>query len=177
MGRFYGGREVYHPALIDYLGSWDGWALSTASGSLRELLPLCPPDVRVGAWVKPYAQFKPTVRPQYAWEPVIFHGGRHWKDRAGLTARDWLTAMPVRPTAGVMGQKPEPFSWWVFRLLGAQPGDEFCDLFPGSGAVTRAWRRFEAQAELFGFTPREADPWAQGLLPLAPGANVGGHEG
>lgn len=40
--------------------------------------------------------------------------------------------------------KPPEFSVWMFRLLGARRGDELVDLFPGSGAVTRAWERYTA---------------------------------
>ena len=35
-----------------------------------------------------------------------------------------------------MGAKPAAFCWWVFDLLGALPGDELVDLFPGSGGIT-----------------------------------------
>jgi hypothetical protein len=34
------------------------------------------------------------------------------------------------------------FCRWLFGLLGAAPGDQLDDLFPGSGAVTRAWAVF-----------------------------------
>lgn len=37
------------------------------------------------------------------------------------------------------GMKPPEFGVWLFRQLGARPGDELADLFPGSGAITRAW--------------------------------------
>jgi hypothetical protein len=30
----------------------------------------------------------------------------------------------------------------VFDLLGALPGDEFTDLYPGSGGVARAWATY-----------------------------------
>ena len=39
----------------------------------------------------------------------------------------------------VVGTKPAAFIRWVFDLLGALPGDEFVDVFPGSGGVARAW--------------------------------------
>lgn len=55
----------------------DGWALSASSPSLRLLLPACPDDIRIGAWVKPFCAFKRGVRPCYAWEPVIYRGGRN----------------------------------------------------------------------------------------------------
>lgn len=38
--------------------------------------------------------------------------------------------------------KPPQFSAWMFAQLGALPGDELVDLFPGSGAVTDAWQRY-----------------------------------
>ena len=54
---------------------------------------------------------------------------------AGVTAR---TTDPAR----VVGAKPAAFCGWLFQLLGARPGDEFLDVFPGSGGVTRAWVAF-----------------------------------
>jgi hypothetical protein len=39
----------------------------------------------------------------------------------------------------VHGAKPAAFCWWLFDLLGALPGDDLVDLFPGSGGVARAW--------------------------------------
>lgn len=114
----------------------DGWAMSLHVPSLRVILPMCPEDVRIGVWVKPFAAFKPNVNPAYAWEPVIFRGGRK-RTRKELTYRDWCAAnITLRRTC--KGAKPDAFSWWVFDLLNVQPGDEFDDLFPGSGAVGRA---------------------------------------
>src|SRR6185312_13080131 len=84
--------EVDHDALIHHLELEypDGWALSASSPSLRLILPLCPVDVRVAAWVKPFAIFKPGVNPAYAWEPVIWRGGRQKRDRTEPTVRDWI---------------------------------------------------------------------------------------
>lgn len=134
--------EVDHAELITMLcrDYPDGWALSASSPSLRLLLPLCPPDVRVGAWVKPFASFKPNVNPGYAWEPVIWRGGRK-RERDALTVRDWVSCV-ITLKRGLAGVKPEPFCFWLFTLMGMEPGDELCDLFPGSCAVTRAWERF-----------------------------------
>ena len=131
--------EVDHAALISRLVEEfpDGWALSCSSPSLRTLLPMCPEDVRVGAWVKPFASFKPGVNPAYAWEPVIWRGGRKRK-RTEDTVRDWLSAN-ITLKRGLSGVKPEAFCRWVFALLGAGHGDALVDLFPGSGAVTWAW--------------------------------------
>ena len=140
--------EVDHAALIARLvGEFpDGWALSCSSPSLRMLLPMCPEDVRVGAWVKPFASFKPGVNPAYAWEPLIWRGGRK-HERTDDTVRDWVSAN-ITLRRGLSGVKPEAFCRWVFALLGASRGDELVDLFPGSGAVTFAWADRETQGRL-----------------------------
>ncbi len=116
----------------------DGWALSLHSPSLRAILPLCPEDVRVMAWVKPFASYKPGVKPAYAWEPVIVRGDRQPRERSERTVRDWVSAN-ITLRRGLVGAKPAAFCSWLFEVLGVRPGDEFVDLFPGSGAVSRAW--------------------------------------
>jgi hypothetical protein len=121
----------------------DGWALSCSTPSLRTLLPMCPEDVRVGAWVKPFASFKPNVNPAYAWEPVLFRGGRS-RARQEPTVRDWA-AVNITLKRGLTGAKPAGFSFWVFDLLGLQADDELVDVFPGSGAVTEAWNVWRDQ--------------------------------
>ena len=131
--------EVDHVALIARLVTEypDGWALSLSSTTLQQILPMCPNDVRVGAWVKPFASFKPGVNPAYAWEPVIWRGGRK-RSRDSQTTRDWVAAN-ITMNRGLSGAKPDIFCQWVFDLLGAEHGDEIDDLFPGSGAVSRSW--------------------------------------
>lgn len=130
-------REVNHDLLIEHLRQFDGWALSASSPSLRQILPLCPEDARVAAWVKPFASFKPNVNPAYAWEPVVFVPAREG-DREKPTVRDWVAAS-ITLKKGLSGVKPIGFSFWLFDLLGAQPADDFHDLFTGSGAVWTAW--------------------------------------
>jgi hypothetical protein len=90
------------------------------------------------AWVKPFCIFKPNVNPAYAWEPVLVRGGRK-RGRDLPTVRDWVSAN-ITLKKGMSGVKPDAFSHWLFEVLGMQEGDEFVDLFPGSGAVTRAWQ-------------------------------------
>jgi len=138
--------EVNHADLIGILnGDFpDGWALSCSTPSLKYLLSLCPDDIRIGAWVKPFAIFKPNVNPAYAWEPVIFRGGRTHRDRKEPTVRDWVSCN-ITLKKGLVGVKPEGFCNWLFDLMGLQDGDELVDLFPGSGAVTQAyWQRMGA---------------------------------
>lgn len=146
--------EVDHAELIARLDGFDGWALSLSSPSLKQVLAFCPDDVRVGAWVKPFASFKPGVNPGYCWEPVIFRGGRK-RDRNAPTVRDFVSA-GITLKRGVSGAKPDAFCWWVFDFLGMEPGDEFHDLFPGSGAVSRAWETWKRAKRMDPFTLSEA---------------------
>ena len=141
--------EVDHWALITRLYDElpDGWALHTSSTALQQVITYCANNVRIGAWTKTFASFKPNVNPAYAWEPVIFYGGRQPRSRDEETVRDWCAA-PITLQRGLSGAKPEKVCFWVFAFLGLRPGDELVDLFPGSGAVTRAWQRWQEQ--LFG---------------------------
>lgn len=141
----YGG-EVDHIALIEHLNSFDAWALSLHSPSLKVILPMCPDDVRVMAWVKPFAVFKPNVNPGYCWEPVIVRGCRK-RERYEPTVRDWIME-PITLKKGLVGVKPEAFCFWLFEVLGMRPSDDFVDLFPGSGAVSRAWKNWKSQGKL-----------------------------
>ena len=144
--RYAGGVEVDHAVLVAHLVTFDGWALSTSSTALRDVLPLCPVGVRVMAWVKPFAAYKRNVSPAYAWEPVIVSPAR--KAEPGLVdqqARDWI-AESITMKKGLTGAKPPHFCEWLFFMLGARPGhgDTLADLFPGTGAVSRAWEKFSA---------------------------------
>lgn len=133
-----------HVALMEKMDTEsDAWALSLHEPSLRVLLPLAPDGVRVGVWVKPFASFKPGVDPAYTWEPVIYRTKRAWR-REQMTVRDHLSAS-ITLQRGLTGVKPEAFCFWLFELLGAAQTDEFVDLFPGSGAVTRAWQAWSHQ--------------------------------
>ena len=134
--------EVDHAALIGRLAGYDGWALSTSAEALPGVLAACPPGVRVAAW---HRGERPTRSrwPLHAWEPVIYAGGRQIiGDRLRARRTDSIvcgvaavTTLPGR----VIGAKPAAVCRWIFDLLGAGPGDTLDDLFPGSGAVTRAW--------------------------------------
>lgn len=131
-----------HKALIDRVFDDfpDGWALCLGSTSLRAILPLCPEDVRIGSWCKPFASFKPNVNPAYCWEPLIWRGGRK-RRKTQPTIRDYCR-VNITLQRGIVGAKPEEFCWWVFDLLGAEPEDELVDLFPGTMAVSRAWESY-----------------------------------
>lgn len=139
--------EVDHAELVTMLGMYDGWVLHTSSPSLAAVLALCPLDVRVGAWVKPFASFKPNVPVAYAWEPVIFKPARTSSDRTIATVRDWVSC-PITLRKGLAGVKPQAVCEWAFRIVGAEPGDYFHDMYPGSGAVQSAWDAWCAQTTI-----------------------------
>ena len=120
----------------------DGWAMSLSSTTLHTILPMCPDDVRVAAWCKSFASFKPNVNPAYTWEPVIWRGGRTKRSRTQDTVRDYhVEAITLR--RGFAGAKPPGFALWVVQLLGAdvRQGDTITDLFHGSGAMLGVWRQ------------------------------------
>ena len=138
--------EVDHGELITRLmRDYDAWALSLSSVSLWTITRLqddqgryiVPEDARICAWVKPFASFKPGVNPAYAWEPVIFYGGRN-RGKSAPTVRDWVSAN-ITMQRGTHGAKPQRFCFWLFDLLGMDLTDTFDDLYPGSGAVSAAW--------------------------------------
>lgn len=142
----YGG-EVDHAALVERLCDEypDGWALSTSSKTLQQVLALCPPDVRIGAWTKPTPPSE-TYFPRVGWEPIIARGGRAVLRRSCV---DWVHAAPTRAVPGqIVGTKPPAFAAKVFDHLGLIPGvgDQLDDLFPGSGAIGRAWAMFDDYA-------------------------------
>ncbi len=153
----YGG-EVDHRELVARLVAEapDGWALSTSARSLQFVLALCPPDVRVAAWVKG-SRAGASNRARSAWEPVIIRGGRPLRLTSSEVLDDvlsWGGRQPSHPGA-IIGMKPAPFCEWVFRQLGAMRRDQLVDLFPGSGAVGRAWRIYSGQP----ISVSVGDPW------------------
>jgi hypothetical protein len=125
----------------------DGWAMSASSTTLHTILPMCPPDVRVAAWVKPFAAYKRNVRVAYTWEPVIYWRGRISSKDGAMVNRDHL-AEPITMKKGLTGAKPERFCRWVLDLLGWKPGDEVDDIFPGTGVFGRVAAAAEASPEI-----------------------------
>ena len=129
-------KEVNHKVLIGWLNAeFDGWALSCSSPSLRQILSYCPEDVRIAAWAKPFAIFKPNVNPGYTWEPVIFRGARK-RERSEPTIKDHLSCN-ITLQKGLVGAKPAPFCKWVIDLLGVRDEDDLHDIFPGTGIMGR----------------------------------------
>lgn len=144
------GGEVDHAALIDHLqDEFDGWVLHTHSPGLRVVLPLLPVEARIMAWVKPFAAFKRNVSVAYAWEPVIVRACRKPVVDGHCVMRDYVSA-PIAMQRGLAGAKPEAVCRWAFAVVGADRSqDELVDLYPGTGAVTRAWENWVAAPTLF----------------------------
>jgi hypothetical protein len=150
--------EVDHAALVESLQAFDGWVLSTAADALQDVLALCPPGVRIGAWVRGERPHRTARGPLNAWEPVIYSGGRarpvavagedDASRCAGTARRTDVLVLTSRPRMAdphrVVGSKPAAFARWSFELLGATAGDELVDIFPGSGGVARAWEAYTA---------------------------------
>lgn len=137
-------RLETHAALVERLHREfrDGWALSLHVPSLPAILSICPPGVRVAAWCKPFSGVRPGVRARFGWEPVIYWTSLRWDH--GPQFVDYLIADGNRSKKGrelFPGRKPEAFAAWIADLVGAKPGDEVVDCFPGSGDVSRAFAK------------------------------------
>ncbi len=146
--------EVDHRALLSSLDGFDGWALSTSSRALPDILSLgvaAGLRLRVAAWVRGSRGGK-SVWPSSSWEPVVFSGGR--RDVSLHAACDdslvFVSRARLTDPARVMGAKPAKFCYWLFSLLGALPGDDLVDMFPGSGGVSRAWSVFNLSCQDLG---------------------------
>jgi hypothetical protein len=108
---------------------------------------VCPDvDVRLGSWYR-YGRPTRARRPRPSWEAVLYVTARDapWLD-AGEDGLVYGVAPRTTDPRRVIGAKPPPFAYWMFGLLGALPGDDFHDLFPGSGGISRAWGIFESRA-------------------------------
>jgi len=135
--------EVDHAPLIEALEkNYDGWVLHAAATPLS-MATLAPLVEKTGArwcsWVKGFAAFKRNVPVAYAWEPVLIKPARKPVVSKRLVMRDWIQES-ITLKRGLTGAKPEAVCHWAFELVGARPEDALYDLFPGTGAVTEAWR-------------------------------------
>lgn len=143
--------EVDHAELIARLqDDYDGWVLhaSATAESMATLAPLVKScGARWMAWHKPFAAFKRNVSVAWAWEPVIVKPARKPVVSKRLVMRDWI-AEPITMKRGLTGAKPEKVCHWAFEMVGAHPDDDLDDLFPGTGAVSEAWRTWRGKFTL-----------------------------
>lgn len=143
--------EVDHDALLADLDLYEGWCLHTSSVALPQILAICTrhgiDGYRVASWVKPFAAFKRNVPVAYAWEPVIIKAIRKPVVSKRCVLRDWI-AEPITMRRGLAGAKPSNVVEWVLELAGVNPCDDVADLFPGTGAVTMAWKAWQRKVKL-----------------------------
>jgi hypothetical protein len=144
-----------HESLVEYLqDDFDGWVLhlSATPASIALYAPLVEKTgARWCSWRKGFAAFKRNVPVAYAWEPVIIKAARKPVVSKRLVMRDWIDTdiqESITLKRGLTGAKPERVCHWAFELMGARPEDELSDLFPGSGAVTRAWATWQGKFTL-----------------------------
>ena len=156
--------EVDHRELARQLSEYDGWVLHTNAPSLfyvqqalratgewpqMEDGSFRSGTYRVMAWVKPFAAFKRNVSVAYSWEPVLVKPVRKPVVTKRIVMRDWI-AESITLRRGLTGAKPDAVCRWAFEVAGLEPDDEFVDLFPGSGAVGKAWDSWRSQLRLVG---------------------------
>ena len=139
--------EVDHRALIAHLEQdFDGWVLHTHVPGLRmmEQERMLPEEgIRICQWVKGFAAFKRNVPVAYAYEPVIIKAARKpVVSSREKPLRDWVEC-PITLKRGLTGAKPEKVCHWAFEIVGARPDDDLDDMFPGTGAVTKAWKSWQ----------------------------------
>lgn len=144
-------KEVDHVELINrLLTEYDGFALSASAPSIHYINLIIHgsdsnpkrwlnKDVRIAPWVKPHCSWKPWNSVAYTWEPVFFRTVRKKGQRP--TPRDHVSVSSTRQK-GTHGAKPDPFCDWILDIIGYEPGrDTIDDLYPGSGAFTKAIER------------------------------------
>ena len=99
------------------------------------------------SWVKGFAAFKKNVSVAYAWEPVIVKPARKPVVSKRLVMRDWIQES-ITLRKGLTGAKPEAVCHWAFEMVGAHPDDDLVDIYPGTGAVTKAWATWRGKFTL-----------------------------
>lgn len=136
--------EVDHYKLLESTAQYDGWVLHLSSPTLPEILGYATElklEYRIMAWTKTWCTFRRNVPVAYAWEPILVHEARRpvVDPQRPVVMRDWY-ACRMAMRKGLTGAKPAELCHWLFCVLGAEPTDELIDVFPGSGAVTDAWK-------------------------------------
>ena len=153
--------EVDHGKLIDRLAAYHGWALSLSAESLQGILAMCPAGVLVLGWFKPISPPLGDHR-VYTWEPVIMKPVRRYGPGyvpTGLIASPPQFTFRPKPEGHVIGEKPEQFAHWVFANAGLDRSeDSLHDLFPGSGAIGRAWQTYQRGRTVSNGYRRPPDP-------------------
>lgn len=126
------------------MSGFDGWAIATSPDGIAAYGDL-PIGVRIMAWIKPNA-IPGSHRLRSNWEPVILYPpkGR----RSNRTPRGIMSDVHTAPyPRGFIGGKPESYTHWILDAFLYDPeSDQVTDMFPGSGAITRAVGSYQTPA-------------------------------
>ncbi|NIQ76677.1 MAG: hypothetical protein GTN93_00955 [Anaerolineae bacterium] len=143
----YKGEVNYLELTARLAHEYDGFILHASSTSLyvleHMLRPVCM-NYRVMPWVKPFCAFKRNVSVAYAWEPVIVRPCRKPVVTGRCVMRDFISC-GITLKKGLVGAKPPTVIRWAFEMVGAQPGDELHDMYPGTGIVAKTWEEWSAE--------------------------------
>jgi len=150
-----------HERLVEQLqDEFDGWVLhmsaTPASIGLYGRLVETIDGARWCSWRKGFAAFKRNVPVGYAWEPVVIKALRKPVVSKRLVMRDWIDTdiqQSITLKRGLTGAKPEAVCHWAFEIAAARPDDELTDLFPGTGAVSKAWKTWQGKFTLPSLVP------------------------
>lgn len=127
-----------HRRLLEEIhDTYDGWAIATTLDGLEHYSPL-PVPARILIWHKGRA-LPTSHRIAATLEAVIVLAPKNRRSSRDLGRQvpDLLRA--TVPQHGFPGAKPVEWTRWVLDALGYDPeADELVDVFPGSGAVTKA---------------------------------------
>lgn len=129
--------RVHRELFLDLAADYDGFAIATSWDGIEAYRPL-PPEVRIMVWYKPNAQ-PGSHRLRSMWEAVILYppAGRR-SNLGGIGTTPDVLVAPA-PRKRFRGSKPREWTEWVLAALTYDSErDTVDDLFPGSGAVTRA---------------------------------------
>lgn len=136
-------KAATHRALLETLhAEYDGWAIATSSDGGPWYGDL-PRGGRQMIWVNPKSM-SGASRVRSIHELVLtFVPAERRRMSSGPSVNDVLIE-PSQAT-GFPGAKPPRWTHWVLDALGYDPDtDTVADLFPGSGAVTRAIEYYQA---------------------------------
>ena len=127
-----------HIALMRAMGrDYDGWAMAASGKTLAPIIGVADNlGARLAIWHVTNA-IPDGARVRNTWEAVFYKvPDTRRAVGTGHRVRDHLIA--GHPMSGFVGAKPDMWTRWVLDLLGFAAGDEVTDMFPGSGAVSRA---------------------------------------
>jgi hypothetical protein len=152
----YAGEVDHEQMAVTLSTEYHGFILHTSSVALYEvegyLRAAGLKDYRVMPWVKQFAAFKANVPVAYAWEPVIVKDVRKPVVTGRVVMRDWIMC-PITMKRGLTGAKPDAVCRWAFEVAGLEPDDELVDMFPGTGAVSKAWDSWKRQGSILADRP------------------------